>query len=139
MLGYNIKTEARAAYAEYLRGKKDFSDEYDKHMNKLNSSLGVATVNTITDPWYMANFIKVMLCVAAYRSLNAGYSGASNDGGASDLVNCLYFMCMGARMEAKRKITAEFQEVVNSALIESDPDFQKYKELHKKFNGVKPE
>jgi hypothetical protein len=87
----------------------------------------------------IAPLIKAMLNMATQKYLNAAYGGVSNDGGASQVVSELAGVIVGFQMAKEGCLMEPYSTIVAMSQIHSDPDYQKYKELHKKFRGVEPE
>lgn len=75
-----------------------------------------------------------VLTDAANLSLNAGYSGSHNDNGAGANVEMLKAFLSGCNF-ATGGNAGKYQDILDEHVKTTDPEWVKYQELKKKFEG----
>ena len=83
----------------------------------------------------LAELVDNIATSAANRALNAAYGGEHSDGGASAEINRLCAFLDGVLYAETGKLLGPYAEALKSIKLQQDPEYQKYLDLKKKFEG----
>jgi len=83
---------------------------------------------------YVEKIVDAVLESAARARTNAGYSGSHSDGGAHQSIERLKGFLNGVHFQATGVLLDEgYKAIIDKAIREADPEYQKYLELKAKF------
>jgi hypothetical protein len=108
----------------------DWDRQVDNEVPRYRSRLG--SVGYQDDNPDLKIIIDAVLHSAAERSLNAGYSGSHDDGGASSSVDKLKHFLTGYAF-GKGGDAGDYQKILDEHARDKDPQYQEYLKLKKKF------
>lgn len=110
---------------------KDWDDQVKEEAARLSESL-VPYTSLISGDAVLTLIRDTVIKKAATAALNAGYSGAMNDGGARSSVNEFVTFLDGIRWVLHGN-AGKYQPIVDEYSKSQDPEYPKYLELKKKF------
>ena len=105
--------------------------EGDRYRSELSSYSGLIASDRNLKALYEA-----VVSSAAERSLNAGYSGSWDDGGAGQSVREFKTFLDGVQYMTNGN-AGKYQEILNKLRRAEDPEYNKYLELKEKFEDKK--
>jgi hypothetical protein len=109
---------------------KQVATEKSKYMQKLFQYRDAYLADSD-----LAELVDTITTSAANRALNAAYGGEHHDGGASSEIKQLSAFLDGVLYAETGKLLGPYAEALKNIKIQQDPEYQKYQELKKKFEG----
>jgi hypothetical protein len=113
----------------------DWADQVDREGDRYRSELA-SYRGLIHSDRNLKALYDAVVSSAAERSLNAGYSGAWNDGGASQSVHEFKNFLDGVQYANGGK-AGKYQELLDNLRRAEDPEYKKYLALKEKFGDDK--